>query len=78
MVEGQRFELWEGSHPRRFSRPMLSTAQPTLQYGAQYIDTVLGVKHFFNGVLTLLAQPLIYLLILVQHLGCKPRHLYSL
>lgn len=37
MVEGQRFELWEGFHPRRFSRPVLSATQPTLQESGDII-----------------------------------------
>ena len=31
MAEGVRFELTRGVNPCRFSRPVLSTAQPTLQ-----------------------------------------------
>lgn len=30
MAETQGFEPWEDFHPRRFSRPMLSTTQPNL------------------------------------------------
>ena len=30
MAEGQGFEPWMGVNPCRFSRPVLSTAQPTL------------------------------------------------
>ncbi len=31
MAEGERFELSEGFHPRRFSRPVHSTALPPLR-----------------------------------------------
>src|SRR5690625_259090 len=31
MAEGQGFEPWVGFHLRRFSRPVLSTAQPSLR-----------------------------------------------
>ena len=31
MADGVRFELTEGLHPRRFSRPVLSTAQPPIR-----------------------------------------------
>ena len=35
MAEGQGFEPWEGFHLRRFSRPVHSTALPSL-HGGQY------------------------------------------
>jgi hypothetical protein len=33
LAEAVRFELTEDSHPRRFSRPVHSTALPRFQFG---------------------------------------------
>ena len=45
MAERQRFELWKVLPPCRFSRPVLSTAQPSLRFcGFCYTFKYIKVK----------------------------------
>ena len=48
MAERQRFELWKVLPPCRFSRPVLSTTQPSLRF-VSFVILLIKLKSKYKG-----------------------------